>query len=154
MRVLICPDKFKFTYSAMEIGMLIKRVFERLGHRTELVPMSDGGEGFLDVLSRYVEAERVETRVYDSVLRPLDTYFLYDKTQRRVYIELALTGSLQFLSEGLRNPLNTTTYGLGLQLKKAMDMGAEKIFVGLGGSSTTDCGMVAVSLGINFIIIG
>lgn len=152
MNILICPDKFKYTFSAAEIANVISQVVTKLGHKTLLAPLSDGGEGFLDVINQNLNVQRIETDAVDALWRPLKSYFLWAQAQKYAYIELAVTSSLQLLAPTERNPMNTTSFGLGLQVKQAIRLGAEKIYIGLGGSSTTDMGIgMAAALDYRFV---
>ncbi len=152
MNILIAPDKFKYTFSATEIAHLIAKTAGKLGHNTLITPLSDGGEGFLEVIAANTHAIKIPTATLDPIFRPMQSYFLWDKYSHTAYMELALTGSLQLLHPLERNPLNTSTYGLGIQVKKALDLGAKKIYIGLGGSSTTDMGIgMAAALGYRFL---
>ncbi len=151
MNILICPDKFKYTFTAAQIADIINDTVSALGHKTLVVPLSDGGEGFLDVIARNQPVEKILIDTLDPLWRKMQAFLLWDSENKTAYIELALTGSLQLLRPHERNPLNTTTFGLGQQIKKAIHLDAEKIFIGLGGSSTTDMGVgMAAALGYRF----
>ncbi len=151
MNILICPDKFKYTFTAAQIAGLINDTISNLGHRTLVVPLSDGGEGFLEVIASNLITEKIPTDTLDPLWRKMQSFLLWDRDNKTAYIELAQTGSLQLLKPQERNPLNTTTFGLGLQIRQAIRLGAEKIFIGLGGSSTTDMGVgMAAALGYRF----
>ena len=151
MNILICPDKFKFTFSALQIAKIIKQTVEKMGHKAIIAPLADGGEGFLEVILNYIQAKKVFITSLDPILKPINSYFLWNKDDKRAYLELALIGSLQLLKLEQRNPLNTTTIGLGIIINKAIDLGAEEILIGLGGSSTTEMGMgMAEVLGYSF----
>ena len=153
MRILIAIDKFKGTFSALEIAQIMAKNLENLGHQTTILPMSDGGEGFLEAIEnvKSLNVQRIPSSTFDPLMWPMKAYFLYDNRNKIAYIELAKTGSLNLLAETERNPLWTTSYGLGQQIAQALDLGAKTIYTGLGGSSTTDCGIgMAQALGYKF----
>ncbi len=151
MNILICPDKFKLTFSASAVASIIADIITFLGHRPEVIPLSDGGDGFLEVIETVLPVRRIYGNVYDPLCRRIRSYILWDSIQRNVYIELAKTGSMSLIPPRLRNPMNTTTIGLGQQIKQAIALNPEKIYIGLGGSSTTDAGIgMASALGYVF----
>ncbi len=153
MKILICPDKFKFTYNAKQISFLIKNILQKVNTSFEIIsiPISDGGEGFLDFIETIKKVEKVNTKVNSPVFEIINSYFLLDNNNKTAYIELAKTSGLELLSEYKQNPLYTTTYGLGEQILIAKDYGAKNIIIGLGGSATNDAGIgMATALGYKF----
>ncbi len=151
MTALICPDKFKHTFSARQVSELIERALQKTGIKTVSKTLSDGGEGFLEAIESNLDVKRIVSKTFDPLMRPLETYFLFDADNRTAYIELAKTGSLSLLAPQERNPMHTTTYGFGIQIKQAIEAGAKHIVTGLGGSSTTDAGTgMAAALGWRF----
>ena len=152
MKVLICPDKFKFTFSSVEIASIIEQIVSSaFCFDTKTVPLSDGGEGFLSVIASALDIQFSYTKTYDPLGREIIAKYLFDREQKTAYLELAQTGALNLLKPEERNPMNTSTYGLGVQIKNVLELGAKKIHIGLGGSSTTDMGMgMAAALGYVF----
>ena len=151
MKILVISDKFKFTFSSLEINSLIVKVLQELKFRNILqLPVSDGGEGFLDVIEfTNKNAKRIYHKSVNAVFEPIETYFLLEN--KTAYIECAKTCGLYQLPENKRNPLQTSTYGLGLQIKEAIKHEVEKIIIGLGGSATNDAGIgVMNALGVRF----
>ncbi len=152
MKILIAPDKFKETFDAKKIASLISETLKSYGHDTIVQPMSDGGDGFLDAIENKLDVIRIDSETFDPLMRKITTYFLFDPQNKTAYIELAKTGSLSLLAEEERNPFYTTTYGLGVQIKQALELGSGKIYIGLGGSSTNDAGIgMAAALGWQFL---
>ncbi len=150
MNILIISDKFKFTFSSREIGNVIANVLKIKGIKNiNVLPISDGGEGFIDVISSIYDVKFVSTDIYDALLRKkISNLAIFDDT---AYIESAKTIGLQLLSSKERNPFYTSSYGLGEQIKEAIRIGARKIVVGLGGSATNDGGIgMASALGYIF----
>ena len=102
------------------------------------IPVSDGGEGFLDALQPTGQWERITLSVCDPLMRPVVATYLL--SGHRAVIEMAQASGLQLLQEEERNPMTATTYGTGQLIADAVRRGAREIVVGLGGSATSDCG--------------
>ena len=144
MRVLIAPDCFTGTLSAGEAAEAIAEGWRRSAPDDELtlMPLSDGGPGYLDVLSRALGGATVPVTVADPLGRPVPaSVLLVDEGGRRTaYIESAQACGLHLLAEGERNPMVTSTYGVGQLVEAAVAEGATRVVVGLGGSGTNDGG--------------
>ena len=153
MRVLVAPDCFTGTLTAGEAADAIAKGWRRSApddHLT-LLPLSDGGPGFLDVLSRALGGTTVSVTAADPLGRPVPAaVLLVDEGGRRTaYIESAQACGLHLLAVGERDPLVTTTLGVGQLIEAAVAEGATRVVVGLGGSGTNDggAGMLA-ALGV------
>ncbi|HZX99336.1 MAG TPA: glycerate kinase [Dermatophilaceae bacterium] len=144
MRVLIAPDSFTGTLSASEAAEAIAEGWRRSAPQDDLtlVPLSDGGPGFLDVLSRALGGETVSVTVADPLGRSVPAVILMADVggRRTAYIESAQACGLHLLAEGERNPMVTSTYGVGQLIAAAAAEGAARVVVGLGGSGTNDGG--------------
>lgn len=144
MRVLIAPDCFTGTLSAGQAADAIAEGWRRRAPDDELtlVPLSDGGPGFLEVLSRAVDGKTVPITVLDPLGQPVSaTILTVDVDGRRTaYLESAQACGLHLLEQGERNPLVTSTYGVGQLIEAAVGEGASRVVVGLGGSGTNDGG--------------
>ena len=139
MRVLAALDKFRGTVSAREAADAVAAACWELGLDVDECPMSDGGEGILDVLGG---ANR-ETRVTGPLGQPVDApWRLHGRT---AVIEMALASGIELVGEPAANDaLNATTAGTGQLIARAIEQGARTVVVGLGGSATTDGGLGAV----------
>jgi glycerate kinase len=144
VRVLIAPDCFTGTLSSSQACEAIAQGWRRSAPRDDLtlVPLSDGGPGFLDVLSGALGGMTVPVTVADPLGRGVPALILIvDAGARRTaYIESAQACGLHLLAEGERNPMLTTTYGVGQLIEAARGQGAGTVVVGLGGSGTNDGG--------------
>ena len=136
MRVVVAPDSFTGTLSATQAAEAIAQgwLATRPGDELKLLAMSDGGPGFLDALP----GTRIAVLVEDPLGRPVTADFLLDGTT--AYVESALACGLQLLDPADRDPAVTTTYGVGQLVVAALDAGAQRVVVGLGGSGTNDGG--------------
>jgi glycerate kinase len=144
VRVLIAPDCFTGTLSAGEAAEAIAEGWRRSAPHDDLtlVPLSDGGPGFIDVLSRALGGTTVSRTVADPLGRPVPAAILLVEVggRRTAYIESAQACGLHLLAGHERNPLVTSTYGVGQLIQAAVAEGASSVVVGLGGSGTNDGG--------------
>lgn len=143
--VVIAPDGFGGTLSAADAAEAIAAGWRAVRPDDELVlvPMSDGGEGLLEVVERPGDTRHV-TEVAGPLGHPLDAAMLL-RADGRVLIESASACGLALVPSDRRTPLRTTTYGVGQLLEAARALGARRILVGLGGSATVDGGAGALT---------
>jgi glycerate kinase len=139
MRVLICPDKFRGTATAPQVAAALETGWRRVrpGDVLELLPLADGGEGTLEALAggESLRRERVPGPLGD----PIETPFAL-RADGTAVLESARAIGLDLLSPSRRDPRRTTTRGVGELIGAALDAGARRILVGLGGSATNDGG--------------
>ena len=144
MDVLIAPDCFTGTLSAGQAADAMAEGWRRGAPHDELtlLPLSDGGPGFLEVLSRALGGTNVSATVADPLGRPVPAVILVVDTagRRTAYLESAQACGLHLLAGRERNPMVTTTYGVGELVDAAVRQGATRVVVGLGGSGTNDGG--------------
>lgn len=154
MRFLLIPDKFKGSLTSEEVAFAIQRGVEKNLPRASfhVIKASDGGDGFLDAIARYKPCVSIQTVGEDSLGRARLCSYLYNQEESAAYIELANASGMELLNAKELNPMETSTYGTGLQIKDAIEKGARNIYVGLGGSATNDGGMgIATALGFLFL---
>jgi glycerate kinase len=144
VHVLIAPDCFTGTLSAAQAAEAIADGWRRGAPADDLtlVPLSDGGPGFIDVMSRALGGTTVSVTVADPLGRPVPAVTLMVDVggRRTAYVESAQACGLHLLAEGERNPMVTSTYGVGQLIEAAVAEGATRVVVGLGGSGTNDGG--------------
>ena len=142
MHILFCPDSYKEALSAEKAAEAMARGARKALQQADIVccPLADGGEGSLEALIAATGAMRMTTQVQDALGRPVNASWGWLETQRTAYIELAEASGLQQLSLAERDALTTSTYGVGELLLAALDQGAEKVLLLLGGSATNDAG--------------
>jgi glycerate kinase len=140
MRVVIAPDKFAGTLSAVEAAEAIARGWRRQapGDELELVPMADGGPGFLDVLHAGLGGDVLACTVRGPYGESVPGSVLM--VGRTAYVESAQACGLHLTPPADRDPERATSFGVGELVAAAVDAGAEQVIVGLGGSATNDGG--------------
>jgi glycerate 2-kinase len=140
MRVLICPDKFAGTLTAVEAADAIAHGWSLAApaDETDRRPLADGGPGFLDVIAATNGGSRVPVPTVDPLGRPVPGEVLV--LGRTGYLESAQACGLHLLAPAERDPKTTTSYGLGVLVAAAVEAGLGEIVVGLGGSGTNDGG--------------
>lgn len=131
--------------------------FQRGIHRARpalacnLFPLADGGEGTAEILAFHLKAEPRKALVHDALMRPLEVTWYLAEPQKLALMDMAAASGIQLLTEAERNPMHTSTYGTGELIKNAVEAGAQKILLGIGGSATNDAGMgMAAALGWKF----
>lgn len=145
--VLVAPDAFKGTLSAIAVAEAIGRGLAREGRPVELCPLADGGEGTLGVLREPLGAELVTARVSDPLGRRIEAQFGLAQGARGgvvAVVEMAAASGLALLDPDERDPLRASTAGTGELILAAIAAGAKLVCVGAGGSATTDGGSGAL----------
>jgi len=142
LNVLIIPDSFKGSLSATEVSKEINKTVKKI-IPTSIVkelPFSDGGEGALDFLKKNKKGKLIQSQTFDPLGRKIIApFFLFDD-KKTAWVELSQASGINLLKKSELNPIKTSTFGTGILIKKALDMGCEKIYLGIGGSSTHDLG--------------
>lgn len=152
MKIIIAPDKFKSSLSSMELCDIIEAELSSYGHDIVKLPLSDGGDGLLEVVSYYGEYKNVELKVHDPLFRKINSTYNLSQNGKKALIEMAVASGLHLLKGEEANCMNTTTYGVGELILHAIQQGVEEIILGIGGSATNDCGMgMAAALGYRFL---
>jgi len=153
MRLLIASDSFKHALPAGEVCRTLARGLST-GFPSALcreLPLSDGGEGTAALLTRNAGGETIRQMVEDPLARPVEAAWGWNAAEKTAFIDLASASGLERLKAGEQQPLHTSTFGTGQLLRAALERGAEKILLGLGGSATHDLGLgMAAALGCRF----
>ena len=153
MKIVIAPNAFKGSLSSTKVANSIEQGIKKVLNNVEIekIPLADGGDGTLEVLLRSKGGKIYKKRVKGPLWDEIDAEYgiLEDGT---AVIEMAKASGLALLSEEERNPLYTTTYGTGELILDALDKGAKRIIVGVGGSATCDGGIGSLAaLGSKFL---
>lgn len=149
-KVVIAPDSFKGSLSSSQVCVIVEGALKERYDDLEVkgIPVADGGEGTAEAFLYAVGGEKIYCTVKSPLGRDIEAYFvmLPDKT---AVIEMALASGLTLEEEN--NALLASTYGTGQLIKNALDKGAESLFIGIGGSATTDAGTGCLkALGVSF----
>jgi len=149
MRVLVAIDSFKGSLSSLEAGMAVKEGICDLCEEVVVKPIADGGEGSVEALADALGAEFVEAIVQNPLgEKVMARYALKDDL---AVLEMASASGLTLIEKRLRNPMITSTFGFGQMILHALNKGARKFIVGIGGSATNDAGTGMLSaLGYEF----
>lgn len=154
MKIVVATDSFKGTLSSVEAGHAIREGALRVRPDAEVivVPMADGGEGTVEAVLAGAGGSRIEAEVLDPLGRPVRAAFGRLPDGRTAIVAMAASSGLTLLRPAERNPLRTSTYGTGQQLMAALDAGATRVLIGVGGSATVDggCGC-AQAMGVQFL---
>lgn len=154
MKIVIAPDSFKESLTALEVARAIQQGFARVFPEAEyqLVPMADGGEGSVQSLVDATHGSLQKISVIAPLANEVEGFFGLSGDQKTAFIEMAAASGLHLVPMEQRNPLVTTSYGTGQLIKAALDLGVEKIILGIGGSATNDGGVgMLQALGAKFI---
>ncbi|MGB3412365.1 MAG: glycerate kinase [Microthrixaceae bacterium] len=139
MRVLVAPDKFRGTASAPQVAAAVAEGLNGSGHEVTTRPLSDGGEGFLEALGGANRFTTVTGPLGDEVEAG------WRLASRTAVIEMAMASGLSLVGGPDSNdPVAASTYGTGELISAALDAGARKILLGVGGSASTDGGLGAL----------
>jgi glycerate 2-kinase len=154
LRVLIVPDKFKGTLTARAAAAAIARGWRKARPHDllDLLPMSDGGDGFGEVTRLLLKAGSRRVRTLDAAHRPCMARWWWEPQTHTAIVESAGVIGLVMLPAKGFHPFKLDTFGLGAVLRAAARKGARRCLVGLGGSATNDGGFgVARALGWQFL---
>jgi glycerate 2-kinase len=141
--VLVAPDSFKGTFSAVRVAEAIGRGLAEGGRPVDLCPVADGGEGTADALRLALGGEPRSAEVHDPLGRPIDAEFVLCG-DGVAFVETAAASGLGLVADDERDPVAASTAGTGELLLAAADAGARTIYLGVGGSATTDGGAGAL----------
>lgn len=154
MKIIIAPNAFKDSLSAIDAAeAMAEGVLAAVPEANiELVPVADGGDGLTEIVLKALDGQQVKANVTDPLGRPIEAQFCYLPDRKTAIIEMAEASGLRLLKSTERNPMLTTTLGTGQMILAALDLGAKRILIGLGGSATNDGGLgMAVALGVAFL---
>jgi glycerate kinase len=154
MKIVIAPDSFKGSLTALEVADAIKEGVKRVMPEVEIdeVPMADGGEGTVQALVDATAGQMITEEVCDPLGNQIRANFGILGDGKTAVIEMAAASGLPLVPEDKRNPMFTTTYGTGELIRAALDRGCRKLIVGIGGSATVDGGAgMAQALGARLL---
>lgn len=151
-RFILTPDSFKGTLSSQKICEIISKKISKIFPDSEIysIPVADGGEGTVDCFLTAVGGEKKFVKCSGPYLKKIDSFYGILEGGQTAVVEMASASGLP-LVDGAKNPMLTTTFGVGELVKDALDYGVKEIILGLGGSATNDFGTgFASALGVKF----
>lgn len=154
MKIVIAPDSFKESLTALEVAKAIQTGFARIFPDADycLIPMADGGEGSVQSLIDATQGSLQKIIVKAPLVNSVEAFFGLSGDKQTAFIEMAAASGLHLVPFEQRNPLITTSFGTGELIKAALDLGVKKILLGIGGSATNDAGAgMLQALGVKFL---
>lgn len=154
MKILVAPNSFKGSLNSVEVANCIEKGIKKVFKKIDVikVPFADGGDGTVEsIIASIPQGKIVRCKTTGPLGEKIDSFFgvIPEKT---AVIEMAATAGLRLVPENKRNPLKTTTYGVGELIIKAIEYGCKKIIIGIGGSATNDGGAgMAQALGVKLL---
>lgn len=153
MNYLLIPDKFKGSATAEEVIESLIRGIQKVDQTAHFhkIIASDGGDGFLSSIAQFKQLTSINISSKNAYLDPIDSYYLWSEESQTAYIELANTAGIAKLNNRTLRIRDSSTIGVGIQLKDALGRGATTVYMGLGGSATNDAGMgILYAIGYKF----
>lgn len=153
MKIVISIDSLKGSLTSIEAANAIKKGILSVDNKSDVVimPLADGGEGTVEALVQGMNGEEKVITVTGPINEKVNATYGILKETNTAIIEMAQASGLPLVPAELRNPLNTTTYGVGEIIKEAIEKGCRNFIVGIGGSATNDCGVgMLQALGFEF----
>ena len=142
MKIVIAPDSYKESLSALEVANAIEQGFREIWPDADYVklPVADGGEGTVEAMVAATAGRIVDVDVTGPLGKTVTAFFGLSGDERTAFIEMAAASGLEQVPVALRDPLKTTSWGPGELIRHALDAGVDHIIIGLGGSATNDGG--------------
>jgi len=154
MKVVLAIDSFKGCASSQELSAWIEEGIKEVYEEADVHScyIADGGEGMLSALMQNVKGKIVTCKVHDPLMNPISAQYGILEDDTTAVIEMAQAGGLPLVPKQMRNPLLTTTFGVGEQVKDAIEKGCRKFIIGIGGSATNDAALgMLQALGYRFL---
>ena len=153
-KIIVAIDSFKGCLSSAEINRTVAQTIKRNHPDYDIIqmPVSDGGEGILDILVKATKSRYVTIQAHDPLMRPIEGRYGISADGRTAYIELASVSGLSKINKFERNPMVTSTYGTGELINDALKRGCREFIIGIGDSATNDAGTgILQALGYKFL---
>lgn len=142
MKIVIAPDSYKESLSALEVATAIEQGFREIFPQAEYIklPVADGGEGTVEAMVAATQGRIVEVAVTGPLGAQVEGFYGLSGDEQSAFIEMAAASGLELVAPEQRNPLITTSWGTGELIRHALDVGVKHIIIGIGGSATNDGG--------------
>lgn len=143
MKVVVAIDSLKGSLTSLEAGEAIQEGILRAMPDAEVIvrPLADGGEGTVEALTRGMNGRYEKITVTGPLGKPTDAVYGILEDSHTAIIEMSAAAGITLIDAKDRNPMNTTTYGVGEMIKDAIGKGCRHFFIGIGGSATNDGGI-------------
>lgn len=154
MKVVVAIDSFKGSLSSLQAGKAVKDAILRLKGDAQVVlrPLADGGEGTVAAVKEGVDSDLIRVTVKGPLAESVTCEYCILKGNHTALIEMASAAGLTLVPPEARNPLETSTYGVGELIRDAIRRGCRRLIVGIGGSATNDGGAgMLMALGYEFL---
>lgn len=154
MKIVVAIDSFKGSLSTFEAGEAVLRGARRVypNAEVEICPLADGGEGTVSAMVAALGGEMTETEVTGPLGKKVKAAYGIVSAERLAVMEMSAAAGITLVAEGERDPMNTTTYGVGEMISDAIEKGCRKFIMGIGGSATNDGGIgMLQALGFEFL---
>lgn len=154
MKIVVAIDSLKGSLSSVEAGNAISNGIRRVDKNSMVYvrPLADGGEGTVEALVQGMGGTYETVKVCGPLGEPIDCEYGIIEETKTAIIEMSGAAGITLVAPEQRNPLNTTTYGVGQVIKDAIAKGCRRFLVGIGGSATNDCGIgMLQALGYEFL---
>ena len=142
MKIVIAPDSYKESLSALEVAQAVEAGFRQVFPDADyvLVPVADGGEGTVDAMVAATGGRKETVTVSGPLGEPVEAFYGLTGDGDTAVIEMAAASGLALVPPDRRNPLLTSSRGTGELIRAALDAGARRFILGIGGSATNDGG--------------
>lgn len=154
MKIVTAIDSFKGSMTSMEAGMAVAEGIHRADETVEVIarPLADGGEGTVEALVEGMNGIRQEVNVTGPLGEQVVCEYGIIESSKTAVIEMAGAAGITLVPDEKKNPLETTTYGVGETIKDAIQKGCRRFIIGIGGSATNDGGIgMLQALGYDFL---
>lgn len=153
MNILIAPDSFKGSLSALKVANAIETGINKVDSsiNTLTLPLADGGEGTMEAIIAATQGQKFTVNTVDALGRDISAAYGVTGNKKTAIVELATASGIDLIDHQELNPAVTSTYGTGILIKDAIQRGIREITICLGGSATNDGGTgLLKALGFNF----
>ena len=153
-KIVVAIDSFKGSLSTFEAGKVIEEAAKEVYENAEVTisPIADGGEGTVEAIVSATNGEFVRTVVTNPLGEKIEAKYGFIPHAKTAIIEMSAAAGITLIEESERNPMNTTTFGVGEMILDAISKGCRKFVIGIGGSATNDGGVgMLQALGFEFL---
>jgi len=154
MKIVVAPDKFKKSLTGLQFCDSVEASILKVLPNCEILklPLADGGDGTIEIVNYYLKGTIITVTVNNPFFKKIKATYLYAEVEQTAFVEMAEASGVKLLRPKDFDCKNATTLGTGEMILDAINRGAKKIILGIGGSATNDCGMgMATALGYRFL---